>query len=134
VDELLITAKRALEWRQFLIERRQHFQTYQQPGTPAARGPLQDEPGGTQLGAEGSAGSRSPETIAPAPITSRRSGGHARAQEWLSVAENHLGAAALRYRHCDPDGAARPLAEALKAINAARALDELLDVAVAMEM
>jgi YesN/AraC family two-component response regulator len=31
VDELLITAERALERRQFLIERRQHWQSYQQP-------------------------------------------------------------------------------------------------------
>jgi CheY-like chemotaxis protein len=38
VEELLITAERALARRQFLIERRQHWQTYQQPQGQ----PLQD--------------------------------------------------------------------------------------------
>lgn len=135
IGELLIVAECALERRQLLIERRQHFQTYQRPERPPAPGQLPDDAGGARLGAEGSSGSRShAEPIAQARVTSRKSGGNARAQEWLSVAENHLSAAALRYRHCDPEGAARALAAALKAINAARSIDEQLDVVVAMEM
>jgi CheY-like chemotaxis protein len=135
VEELLIAADRALERRQLLIERRQHFQTFHQPERPAAPRHLSDDAGGARLGAAGPPASRSnAEPIAPPGIISRKSGGHARAQEWLSVAENHLSAAALRYRHCDPEGAARALAAALKAINAARSIDEQLDVVVAMEM
>ena len=135
LEELLSAAERALERRQLLIERRQHFQPYQQLERPAAPRQLSDDAGGARLGAEGSSGSRSlDETITTARITSSKSGGHARAQEWLSVAENHLAAAAFRYRHCDPEGAARALAKALKAICAARSIDEQLDVVVAMEM
>jgi len=95
MDELLLTAKHALEWRQFLIERRQ---------------PLQ------------------------ARIVSHVGPTSSRAQECLSFAENSLSTAAFRYRHCNPQGAARGVAEALKAINAARSIDPQLDVGVAMEM
>jgi DNA-binding NtrC family response regulator len=97
MDELLLTAKHALEWRQFRTMHRQALQM--QARIPSYVGPTSS-----------------------------------RAQEWLSVAENHLSAAAFRYRHCNPEGAAQRLAEALKAINVARSFDAQLDVGVAMKM